>query len=196
MRHRIWEFQKGRCTEKSKSMDLKIRIFVSAVALVSIPLLEGCRYSFTGAATNAQTISVDQFFNNSDLAPPNLAASFTNNLKDYFQQNSSLRVVQENGELAVEGVLSDYRLNPIAPTANTADPNTRINAAALTRLTIAVKVNYVDSKEPKNSFKDKTFSFYVDFDNNLNFQSVQEDLEKKIFEQIMLDIFNATVANW
>jgi hypothetical protein len=156
--------------------------------------LEGC-YSFTGIATTAQTISIDQFFNNSDLAPANLGATFTNKLKDYFLQNSSLKVVQENGELTIEGILTDYRLNPIAPTVNP-DPNSRINAAALTRLTIAVKVNFVDFKEPKNSFKDKSFSFYQDFDNNLNFQSISEDLEKKIFEQIMLDIFNATVANW
>jgi Lipopolysaccharide-assembly len=177
-------------------MGWKIRIVVLLASLSSIPFLESCSYSFTGAATTAQTISVDQFFNNSDLAPANLGADFTNKLKDYFQQNSSLKVVQENGELAVEGVLTDYRINPIAPTANAIDPNSRINAAALTRLTISVKVNYVDSKVPTNSFKDKTFSFYMDFDNNLNFQTVQEDLEKKIFEQIMLDIFNATVANW
>jgi hypothetical protein len=172
---------------------LKIKFLVSLIGLISILFFAGCHYSFTGAATNAKNISIDQFFNNSDLAPANLGAEFTNKLKDYFLQNSSLKVVQENGELAIEGVLTDYRLNPIAPTANPTDNTSRINAAALTRLTIAVKVNYVDSKEPKNSFKDKTFSFYADFDNNLNFQSVQEDLEKKIFEQIMLDIFN---ANW
>jgi len=174
---------------------LKIKLIILVGALGCLPLLESCRYSFTGIATSAKTVSVDQFFNNSDLAPANLAATFTNKLKDYFQQNSSLKVVFENGELALEGVLSEYRLNPIAPTANT-DPNSRINAAALTRLTITMKVNYTDSKEPKNSFKDRPFSFYQDFDNSLNFQSVQEDLEKKIFDQIMLDIFNATVANW
>ena len=177
-------------------MGWRIRIFISLAALCAIAFLESCHYSFTGIATTAKTISIEQFFNNSDLAPANLGATFTNKLKDYFQQNSSLVVVQENGELAVEGVVSEYRINPIAPTANPTDPNTRINAAALTRLTISVKVNYVDTREDKNSFKDKTFSFYQDFDNNLNFQTVQEDLEKKIFEQIMLDIFNATVANW
>ena len=174
---------------------MKNKIILNLAALFGILLFEGCHYSFTGAATTAKTISVDQFFNNSDLAPANLGATFTNKLKDYYQQNSSIKVVQENGELAIEGVITDYRLNPIAPTANT-DPNSRVNSAALTRLTIAVKVNYVDSKDPKNSFKDKIFSFYQDFDNNLSFQNISEDLEKKIFEQIMLDIFNATVANW
>jgi len=176
-------------------MILKNKFLFSLFLLTGIFLFESCHYSLTGIATTAQTITIEQFFNNSDLAPANLGAVFTNRLKDYYQQNSSLKVMNEGGELAIEGVLSDYRLNPIAPTANT-DPNTRITPAALTRLTIAVKVNFIDSKEPRNNFSDKTFSFYQDFDNNLNFQSIQEDLEKKIFDQIMLDIFNATVANW
>lgn len=164
--------------------------------LVMMLFGQSCHYSLTGIATTATSISIEQFFNNSDLAPANMGVTFTNALKDYFQQNSNLKVMGENGELMVEGVISEYRLNPIAPTANTDPNNARLNAAALTRLTIAVKVNFTDSKEPKNSFKDKSFSFYQDFDSNLNFQTVQEDLEKKIFEQIMLDIFNATVANW
>jgi Lipopolysaccharide-assembly len=159
---------------------------------------QSCHYSLSGIATTATSVSVDQFFNNSDLAPANMGVTFTNSLKDYFQQNSNLKVMGENGELMIEGVISEYRLNPVAPTANTSTTNTnsRLSAAALTRLTIAVKVNFTDSKEPKNSFKDKSFSFFQDFDSNLNYQTVQEDLEKKIFDQIMLDIFNATVANW
>lgn len=178
-------------------MDLRIKWLISLILLAVIISFSSCvHYSFSGVSTTAKTVSIDQFFNNSDLAPANIGATFTNKLKDYYIQNSSLRVVQDNGELMLEGVISDYRLNPIAPTANTTTANSRISPAALTRLTIAVKVNYVDSVEPKNNFKDKVFSFYQDFDNNLNFQTIQEDLEKKIFDQIMLDIFNATVANW
>jgi hypothetical protein len=151
-------------------------------------------YSLSGVNTTAKTIAVDPFFNNTDLAPANLAPTFTNRLKDYYQQNSGLRVIADNAELHIEGVVSDYRVNPIAPvsTGNPNDPNT----AALSRLTIAVKVTYEDNLDPKNSFKDRSFSFYRDFDNNLNFTTVQEDLEKKIFDQILIDIFNATVATW
>ena len=160
----------------------------------------GCGiYSMTGAATAAKTITVDSFFNNTDLAPANIAQDFTNRIKDYYQQNSSLRVTQENGELQLEGTVSEYRLSPIAPQGSVpgATAATATNIAALTRLTIAVKVSYVDSTEPKNSFKDKTFSFYSDFDNNLVLTtSLQEELQKKIFDQILIDIFNATVANW
>jgi sulfite reductase alpha subunit-like flavoprotein len=162
---------------------------------VLAPALQGCKvYSFSGAATTAKTIAVDPFFNNTDLAPANMGQTFTNRVKDYYQQNSSLRVVPENGELHIEGIVSEYRINPIAPVANT-DPN-QPQVAALSRLTIAVKITYEDTLEPKNSFKDRSFSFYRDFDNNLNFTSIQEDLERRIIDQILIDIFNATVANW
>lgn len=148
----------------------------------------------SGASTAAKTISVDTFFNNSDLAPANLSATFTNRVKDYYQQNSSLRIVADNAELHLDGTISEYRINAMAPTS-TGNPN-GINTAALSRLTISVRITYEDSLEPTNNFKDRVFSFYSDFDNNLNFTNIQEDLEKKIIDQILIDIFNATVATW
>jgi hypothetical protein len=142
-------------------------------------------------------MQVDQFYNNTELGPANLGQTVTNRVKDYFQQNSSLRVVPQNGELQIEGTIITYATAPIAPQASTGTgANTTPNYAAQTRLTIALKVNYVDTLIPKNSFKDRTFTFYADFDNGTDFFSVQEQLEKKIFDQIMIDIFNATIANW
>lgn len=174
-------------------MDWRNNIVILLFFLSAV--LNGCiHYSFSGVSTTATNISIEQFFNNSDLAPANLGAEFTNKLKDYFIQNSNLSIVAENGELTLEGVITDYRLSPIAPTAS--GSNQRVDQAALTRLTISVKVNYVDTVEPKNSFKDRTFTFYQDFENQLDFQSVQQSLEKKIFDQILIDIFNATIANW
>lgn len=155
----------------------------------------GCGvYSFTGASTSARTITVETFVNNTDLAPANIGQTFTNNLKDYYQRNSSLKVVAEDAELQIEGTISEYRINPIAPVASGSSEFG--DAAALTRLTISVKATYVDTLEPKNNFRDKTFTFYSDFPNTQDFTSIQEDLEKKIIEQILINIFNATVANW
>jgi Lipopolysaccharide-assembly len=172
---------------------LKTRIAL-ALLLTTLTYQRCGVYSMSGAATTAKTIAIDLFFNNTDLAPGNIGQTFTNKLKDYYQQNSSLRVVPENGELHIEGTISDYRINPVAPVA-TADPN-QPNTAALSRLTIAVKLTYEDINEPKNNFKDRSFSFYADFDNSQNFTGIEEDLEKKVFNQILIDIFNATVANW
>ncbi|HZY78877.1 MAG TPA: LPS assembly lipoprotein LptE [Cyclobacteriaceae bacterium] len=174
-------------------MKNNIRILTAIVLLASVPLLESC-YSLTGISTNASSIQVEDFFNNTELGPANLGPNFTNRLKDYYQRNSSLKVVPDNGELSIEGTITDYRLTPVAPVSS--GNNLQPDAAAFTRLTISVKANYVDTAEPKNSFKDKTFSFYADFPNEQDLLQVQESLERKIFDQIMLDIFNATIATW
>jgi hypothetical protein len=171
--------------------------FLGLVCLALIAGFSGCGiYSFTGTSTAARTIQVADIFNNTDLGPANLGPDFTNKLKDYYQRNSSLKVVQEGGELQVEGVITGYAIAPMAPVAPLGGGAVPLDAAALTRLTITVKLNYVDNLEPKNNFKDKTFSFFTDFDNNLDFTRIQQDLERRVIDQILIDIFNATVANW
>jgi len=147
----------------------------------------------SGASTIAENIQVEEFFNNTDLGPANLGQTFTNRLKDYYMQNSSLRVVKENGQLVIEGMITTYQISQVAPVSGGSNSADR---SALTRLTIGVKVNYTDTLEPKNNFKDRTFSFYSDFPNTQDLITVQEGLEKKIMDQIFIDIFNATIANW
>lgn len=175
------------------------RLKFSALLLVLAMLVPmGCgisaKYSMTGATTDAETVSITEFYNNADLGPANMSQTFTNDLKNYFVQNSSLRVVGDEGQLQLEGEISDLRLTPIAPTG-TSNP-TDINRASATRLTITVKATYINTLNEKMSFKDKTFSFYKDFDNELNISDVQDSFIKEIFDRIINDIFNASVANW
>ena len=174
-----------------------LKVLLSFSLLVIVGGFSGCglKYSFSGASTAAKTIQIDQFFNNTDLGPANLGPTFTNKLKDYYQRNSSLKVVPQDGELQIDGTLTTYSVTNIAPVSSGSGTD-QTSVAALSRLTIAVSANYIDNNEPKNSFKNKSFSFYADFPNEQNLSTVQEDLEKKIFEQILMDIFNATVANW
>ena len=175
-------------------MKIKALHVVAVIALATMPFFQSCKYSLTGISTAATSIQIDQFFNNTDLGPANLGPNFTNKLKDYYQRNSSLRVIPEQAELQIEGTITDYRLSPVAPVSS---GSTNLpDAAAFTRLTISLKANYVDNLKPENSFKDKTFSFYADFPNSQDLVAVQDDLERKIFDQIMLDIFNATIATW
>ena len=170
--------------------------FISlALLLLSIPFLESCGvYSFSGVNTTAKTISFVEFYNNTDLGPPTMGQTFTNDIKNYFIQNTNLSVVREEGELQMEGEITDFRLSPISPVA-TDDPD-QINNAASTRLTIMVKVTYINTLDEAMSFKDKTFSFYKDFPNEQNLADVQDAYIKEIFQRIINDIFNASVANW
>ena len=151
-------------------------------------------YSFQGTTTNARNISIDEFYNNTDLGPANLGQTFTNRLKDYFIQNTNLSVIQSNGELRLEGTITGYTLTPIDP--NSTGDQSQINSASSTRLTITVKANYVNSLDESMSFKDKSFSFFKDFSNDQTLADIEEQLIRQIFDQISLDIFNASVANW
>ena len=173
-----------------------ISLVIAAVACLLLPVSCGVsvNYSMTGAATEAETISIAEFYNNADLGPANMSQVLTNELKNYFVQNSSLSVVTEEGELQLEGEITDLRITPISPTG-TDDP-TAINRASATRLTITVRATYINTLKEEMSFKDKSFSFYKDFDNELNVSDVEETFIKEIFQRIINDIFNASVANW
>lgn len=151
-------------------------------------------YSFTGGSTNAKTIAIADFYNNADLGPANMGQDFTNQIKNYFVQNSSLSIVPEEGELQMEGEITNYTFTQIAPTS-TGDPND-IYAASATRLTITVRVTYVNTLDETMSFKDKSFSFYKDFSNDENISDVEEAYVRQIFDRLVNDIFNASVANW
>jgi hypothetical protein len=152
------------------------------------------KYGMTGIATTAQTISIAEFYNNADLGPANMGQVFTNTLKNYFIQNTSLTVVAEEGELQLEGEITNFTVTPIAPTS-TGDPNA-LNIASMSRLTVTVRATYINTLDDKMSFKDKTFSFYKDFPNDLNIADVQDQYTREIFDRIVNDIFNASVANW
>ncbi|MCB0497313.1 MAG: LptE family protein [Cyclobacteriaceae bacterium] len=151
-------------------------------------------YSFTGTTITAKTISIQTFYNDANNGPTNLGALFTDKLRDYYQQNTSLSQVPDDGELQIEGSVTGYKLTPVAPSAaSSTETNDQAN---LTRLTITVKVSYVNLEDEEQNFNNKSFSFYADFDNDQGLTAVENQLIQEIYDQIILDIFNATVANW
>lgn len=176
-------------------MTFRIKSLFAILLLLVVQTACGV-YSFTGAALSPdiKTLSVGYFYNDSNGGPPNLAQLFTDKFKDYFQQNTSLTLVQNDGDLQFEGSIVSYNLKPIATTAS-GNAN-QGDLAGGQRLTITVKVSYVNTKDESFNF-DRSFSFYDDFDPaKQSFSAVENDLINNIFDQIILDIFNASVANW
>lgn len=122
-----------------------------------------------------------------------MSVLFTENIKDYFQQNTSLELVDNNGDLQIDGYISNYTITPVAATAGNQG---QADFSALSRITITVSATYTNVQDPSFDF-DKSFSFFKDFDNNsTNLASDEEAFVEEIFDQIVLDIFNASVANW
>ncbi len=169
--------------------------------LLSLGLLAqvGCSsvsYSFTGAAISpdVKTISIDNFYNDSGSGPPTLSQNFTEELRDYFQQNTNLTVVQENGDLQLEGAITDYYYEPVAPQASGSD--NVADVAGQMRLTIEIDATYINANDDQYDFDDRTFSFFSDFDAERDPTAVEDELVDEILEQIIFDIFTASVANW
>jgi hypothetical protein len=173
------------------------RHFYIITTIASMLLIQGCGvYSFTGASISPdiKTLSVQFFFNNASLGPSNMSVLFTEKIKDYYQQNTSLQLVDEEGDLQLEGTIDSYTLAPVAPT-NSGGQDVQ-TFTSLTRLTITVSAKYVNTKDDTFNF-DKKFSFFRDFDQNTeDLNANEQDFIDTIFDQIVLDIFTNSVANW
>ena len=173
-----------------------MKLMIKSIRFIPLLLLisPACGvYSFTGTTITAESISISTFFNDASQGPANLGVTFTDELRDYFQQNTSLSQVDSGGELQMEGSIASYRLTPVAPSAAESDQSRDV--ATLTRLTISVKVEYVNLENEDFSFN-KNFSQFADFNSDIGLEAVESALIDEIFELIILDIFNASVANW
>lgn len=174
-----------------------MKLIVYSLMVPVILCLEGCgAYSFTGASIspNVKTISIQTFYNNAPLGPSNMSAIFTEKIKDYYQQNTSLTLVDENGDLQLDGYIADYSITPVSASSS-GNSNTG-DLANVSRITITVFASYVNIHDDEFDFE-KRFSFFVDFDQNqTDLPSEEQRFAEEIFDQIILDIFNASVANW
>ncbi len=168
------------------------------LCLLWLPV-SGCGiYSFGGAtiSPDIKTISIATFFDEVGSGPPNISQVFTENIKDYFQQNTSLSLVEYDGDLQLEGSIVRYDISPMAPSAGGNQNIPNADVAGLQRLNITVKATYVNNKDDSFNF-DRSFSFYEDYNpTTTTLSAVEEQLIDVIFEQIIIDIFNASVANW
>jgi hypothetical protein len=101
---------------------------------------------------------------------------------------TKLEQVDMDGDLEIIGEVTGYDVKATAITAN--------EQAAQNRLTVNVKIAFIDRKYPENSFENKSFSAYADFDAMQQLDAVESTLCEEIVEKLCEDIFNATVANW
>lgn len=173
-----------------------MRIFsLAAVFILILFWVSGCGiYGFRGGQVDAESITIIDFSNEAGNGPPDLAQTFSNKIKDYYQRNTNLTLVPSGGELLIEGVVTGYRLTPVSPQASSNEEFGDLSA--LTRLTITVEATYINESNEEFDFENRRFEFYSDFDSDANLTTIENGLIEEIYDQIILDIFNASVANW
>ncbi len=162
--------------------------------LLSVILAAGCgytaKYSLSGASipAEAKTFSVAYFPNNAALVSPILSSTLTDALVDKFTRQTRLEQVAEGGDFAFEGEITNY-------TSTTASVSSD-DYALLNRLTITVRVRFTNAINEADSFANKTFSAYADYDSTKLLTEVEGELIPEIVDQIVTDIFQAAAGNW
>ncbi len=105
---------------------------------------------------------------------------------------TNLSFVQKNGDLQFEGAVTAYNAAPIAIQGTGANG---LNQAAQNRLSITVKVKFVNNKDDKQNFE-TTFTRFADFPSTTALAAEEDRLIKEINNQLVQDIFNKAVINW
>lgn len=169
-----------------------LRETVMAVVVLTIcSLLTGCvSYKLNGSAINYdiyRTINVSEFPIRAALVYPPLQQTFENELLNTITRQTRLREVDGPADLEMSGEITGYSLSPQSVGTDA--------YATETRLTISVRVKYVDHKNPANNI-DQTFTAYRQFSSQLMLTDVQDDLCQQISDELVDLIFNATLGNW
>lgn len=175
---------------KGKRTILATISIVSALALTAF-IVQSCGiYSFTGTSIqpDVKTVTINYFEYKALKVNPSLSNQMTEALQDKFIKLTRLELVDMDGDLEIIGQITGYDVKATAITAN--------EQAAQNRLTVNVKISFINRKYPEDNFEDKSFSAYADFDAMQSLDAVEATLCDEIVEQICEDIFNATVANW
>lgn len=119
--------------------------------------------------------------------PASMPLTLTEKLKEYYQRNTGLKIKPNEGDLFLDGSITNYELTPVSVTSG--------DKAAMNRLTIVVEVRFMNKMKEDENFE-KEFSFYQDFPQEQSLSQVESTLVPKILDQIVLNIFNDTAAQW
>ncbi len=163
---------------------LSIAICLLAVISCSIS------YKFNGASidySKTKTITILDFPNRASYVWGPMAPTFNNELKDIFAANTKLQQVRRNGDLKIEGEITQYTQR-----------NKAVNAegqSAMAELSMTVNVRFTNTKNHAEDFE-RQFTATASYETTQQLSAVQEELVQQMVKEITEQIFNATVANW
>lgn len=165
---------------------------LALMLLFSMLVFNSCKvnYSFTGTTIpeNVKTISIQYFPSNAPLAPPTLSQQFTESLREIFLNQTNLGLIQRNGDMNLEGTITNYITTPMAIQSGN-------DAAAYNQLSITVSVKFTNNKDEKQNYE-QTFTNYASYPSTENLATVQAELIRQINQKLVQDIFNRSVSNW
>ena len=164
------------------------------IVILAATLAAACGYKVTYHLTggsippDAKTFSVAYFPNNAPMVAPTLSTTLTEALRDKFSRQTRLQQVDEGGDFAFEGEITNYSSTTASVSSG--------DYALQNRLTITVKVTFTNAIDQTLSFNNKSFSSYADYDSSQLLLDVQDQLIEEIVEKLVNDIYMAAAGNW
>ena len=168
----------------------KISISIMTVALLLLVTSCSVSYSFNGASidySKTKTITIVDFPIRSSYVWGPMQSIFNNELKDVFANHTRLTQVKRNGDLKIEGEITNYSQRNKSVSSE--------GYSAQTELSMTVNVRFTNNVNHNEDFE-KQFTSTTSYESTQSLNSVQEELVTQMVKDITDQIFNATVANW
>ncbi len=155
-------------------------------------LLTACSvsYKFNGASIDynkTKTIQINDFPIRSAYVWGPMAPLFNNALKDQFASHTRLTQVRRNGDLKIEGEITQYQQRNKSVSAE--------GYSAQTELSMTVNVRFTNNVNHAEDFE-RQFTATSTYETTQSLNAVQDELVTQMCKEICDQIFNATVANW
>ncbi len=147
-------------------------------------------YKFNGASidyTKTKTIQINDFPIRASYVWGPMAPMFNNALKDMFANHTHLTQVKRNGDMKIEGEITQYSQRNKSVSSE--------GYSAQTELSITVNVRFVNNANHSLDFE-RQFTASQSYETTRSLNSVQEELVSQMVKDLTEQIFNATVANW
>jgi len=162
------------------------------LCLIALTLLTACSvsYKFNGASidySKTKTIQINEFPIRSSYVWGPMGPLFNNQLRDQFAAHTRLIQVKRNGDLKIEGEITQYQQRNKSVSAE--------GYSAQTELSMTVNVRFTNNAKHSEDFE-RSFTATQSYETTRTLNDVQEELVTQMCKDLCDQIFNATVANW
>ena len=183
-------------SEKNKYHRIKrwVGRFIVGATLFAIhcSLFTSCSvsYKFNGASidySKTKTIQIADFPIRANYVWGPMAPLFYNQLKDTYANHTKLIQVKRNGDLKIEGEITQYNQRNKSVSSE--------GYSAQVELSMTVNVRFTNNVNHSEDFE-RQFTATTTYESTQSLNSVQEELVTQMVKELTDQIFNATVANW
>ena len=170
----------------------RLKQYGMALLLTLLLLTTSCSvsYKFNGASidySKIKTIQIADFPIRSSYVWGPMGPIFNNQLKDTYASHTKLSQVKRNGDLKVEGEITQYSQRNKAVSSE--------GYSAQVELSMTVNVRFTNNVDHSQDFE-QSFTATSTYDSSQSLNAVQEELVTQMVKELTDQIFNATVANW